>query len=91
MIAIQISLYPLEQKDIKKPLDVFWSILKENNINYRITPLSTITWEDDEDRLYSIIFKAYREARKTGPVVMVSTVTTGDKDRVDELLDYIRK
>jgi len=89
MIAIQISLYPLEQDDIKKPLDVFWNILKENNINYRITPLSTITWDDDEDRLYNIIFKAYRKARKAGPAVMVSTVTTGNKDRIDELLGFL--
>ncbi len=89
MIAIQISLYPLEQKDIKKSLDVFWGILKENNINHRITPLSTITWDDDEDRLYNNIFKAYREARKAGPAVMVSTVTTGDKDRIDELLGFL--
>ena len=89
MIAIQISLYPLEQADIKKPLGVFWSILKKNNINHRITPLSTITWDDDEDRLYNNIFKAYREARKAGPAVMVSTVTTGDKDRIDELLGFL--
>ncbi len=89
MIAIQISFYPLEQDDIKKSLDIFWGILKENNINYRITPLSTITWDDDEDKLYNIIFKAYREARKAGPAVMVSTITTGDKDRIDELLGFL--
>ncbi|HAJ94650.1 MAG TPA: hypothetical protein DCP02_00305 [Actinobacteria bacterium] len=89
MIAIQISLYPLEQQDIKKSLDVFWNILKENNVNHRITPLSTITWDDDEERLYNIIFKAYREARKAGPAVMISTVTTGDKDRIDELLGFL--
>ena len=89
MIAIQVSFYPLEQQDIKKSLDVFWNILKENNINHRITPLSTITWDDDEERLYNIIFKAYREARKAGPAVMVNTVTTGDKERIDELLGFL--
>jgi uncharacterized protein YqgV (UPF0045/DUF77 family) len=86
MIAIQVSLYPLEQKDINKGLEIFWETLKENSINYRITPLSTITWDEDEDRLYNTVFKAYREARKEGPAVMVTTLTTGKPDRIKELL-----
>ena len=36
MIAIQVSLYPLEQEDINKSLEVFWEVLRENNIDYRI-------------------------------------------------------
>ena len=89
MIAIQVSLYPVGQKDFKKPLNTFWEVLKEKDINHKITPLSTITWDDDEDRLYNIIFEAYRRARKAGPVVMVTTVTTGDKDNINELLSFL--
>jgi len=88
MIAIQVSLYPLEQEDIRRPLDIFWDVLKDNDIDYRITPLSTITWGEDEEGLYSIIFKAYKEARKLGPAVMVSTVTTGGKERIEALLEF---
>lgn len=89
MIAIQISLYPLEQGDIKKPLDIFWNILKKYNIDYKITPLSTIAWGNDEDKLYNIIFEAYKKARKAGPAVMVSTITIGDAERIKELLEFL--
>jgi hypothetical protein len=88
MIAIQVSLYPLEQEYIKRSLEVFWKVLKENRVDYRITPLSTIAWGDDEEGLYNMIFDAYRKARKEGPAVMVSTMITGSKDRIDELLEF---
>lgn len=90
MIAIQVSLYPIGEKDIKKSLDNFWNVLREENINYKVTPLSTITWSDDEDKLYQAIYKAYKKARKISPVVMVMTLTTGDKERIGELLDYLQ-
>lgn len=89
MIAIQVSLYPLGQADYIKTLNAFWDVLKQKNINYKITPLSTITWDKDEDRLYNTIFEAYRKAREAGPAVMVTTVTTGDKDRIGELLNFL--
>jgi uncharacterized protein YqgV (UPF0045/DUF77 family) len=90
MIAIQVSLYPLEQEDINRSLEVFWDVLKENGIDYRITPLSTVTWGEDEDLLYNTIYKAYKEARKEGPAVMVTTLVSAHKDRVSELLDYLK-
>ncbi len=89
MIAIQVSLYPVGQKDFIKTLNTFWKVLKDKNINHKITPLSTITWDEDEDRLYNTIFEAYRKAREAGPAVMVTTVTTGDKDKIDELLSFL--
>ena len=90
MIAIQVSLYPVGEKDIKKSLDSFWNILKEENINHKITPLSTITWDDDEEKLYQAIYKAYKKAREISPAVMVTTLTTGDKKQIGELLDYLQ-
>jgi uncharacterized protein YqgV (UPF0045/DUF77 family) len=42
MIAIQVSLYPIGEKDIESKLKVFWDILKNENIDFKITPLSTI-------------------------------------------------
>ena len=90
MIAIQVSLYPIGEKDIKKSLDSFWNILKDENINHKITPLSTITWDDDEEKLYQAIYKAYKKAREISPAVMVTTLTTGDKKQIGELLDYLQ-
>jgi uncharacterized protein YqgV (UPF0045/DUF77 family) len=90
MISIQVSLYPIGEKDIKKSLDDFWNVLKEENISHKVTPLSTITWGDDEDRLYQVIYKAYKKARENSPAVMVMTLTTGDKKQIGELLDYLQ-
>jgi len=90
MIAIQVSFYPIGEKDIKKPLNTFWGVLKDENTNYKITPLSTILWDNDEDKLYNIIYKAYKKARENGPAVMVTTLTTGKKSEINELLSFLK-
>ena len=89
MIAMQVSFYPIGEKDIEKTLNVFWEVLKDENINYKITPLSTITWDTNEEKLYNTIYKAYTKARKNGPAVMVTTLTTGDKDEINKLLNFL--
>jgi uncharacterized protein YqgV (UPF0045/DUF77 family) len=89
MIAIQVSLYPIGEKDIESKLKIFWNILKSDNIDFKITPLSTITWSDNEDKLYSIIFKAYRKVRETSRAVMVTTITTGNDLEIKELLNFL--
>jgi hypothetical protein len=89
MIAMQVSLYPLGEDDLKAKLDIFWDVLKKGNINFKITPLSTITWADDEEKLVSTVFNAYKEVRKNCRAVMVSTTTMGNKDDIDELLKYL--
>jgi uncharacterized protein YqgV (UPF0045/DUF77 family) len=89
MIAIQVSLYPIGEKDIESKLKVFWDILKSKNIDFKIMPLSTIAWSDKEDKLYSIIFKAYKKVRKTCRTVMVTTTTTGNDLEIKELLNFL--
>jgi uncharacterized protein YqgV (UPF0045/DUF77 family) len=89
MIAIQISLYPLGEKDIESKLKIFWDILKNKNIDFRITPLSTIAWSDNEDKLYGIIFEAYKAVRETSRAVMVTTTTIGNEKEIKQLLNFI--
>ena len=89
MIAIQISLYPLGEEDIKSKLDIFWNTLKNENIDFKVTPLSTIAWSKNEDKLYNIIFKAYKEVKKTCKAVIVTTITTGDEREINELLNFL--
>jgi len=93
MIAIQVSLYPIGEKDIDKKLNIFWKILRAENINFKITPLNTVVWSaagEEEEKLYNAVFKAYRMVRKTCPAVMVSTITTGDKTDIDRLLKFLK-
>ncbi len=89
MIAIQVSLYPLGEKDIESKLKVFWDILKDENINFKVTPLSTITWSDNEEKLYGVIFDAYKSVRKTCRAVMVTTTTIGNEQEIKQLLNFI--
>jgi uncharacterized protein YqgV (UPF0045/DUF77 family) len=89
MIAIQVSLYPIGEKNIDIPLNAFWDILKKEKINYKITPLSTITWDNNEDKLYKAIYKAYKEARKICHAVMITTLTTGEDKDIDKLLQFL--
>ncbi|MHB1346778.1 MAG: hypothetical protein ACYCXK_04730 [Candidatus Humimicrobiaceae bacterium] len=89
MIAIQVSLYPIGEKDIESKLNVFWDTLKNENIDFKITPLSTITWSDDEDKLYGIIFKAYKKVRETSRAVMVTTTTIGSESDIKTLLNFL--
>ncbi len=89
MIALQVSLYPIEQKDINQALDAFWSALTQEGINYKITPLSTITWGKDDKKLYDAVFAAYKQARLFGKAVMVTTLATGEDDDIGQLLDFL--
>ena len=89
MIVIQVSLYPLGEKDIESKLNVFWDTLKSENIDFKITPLSTTAWSDDEDKLYSVVFKAYNKVRETSQAGMVTTITTGTDKEIKQLLNFI--
>lgn len=89
MILIQVSLYPFREKDLESKLEVFWNTLKNENIDFRITPLSTIAWSGKEDKLYSTIFKAYKNVRETSRAVMVTTITTRTDKEIKELLNFL--
>ncbi len=90
MIAIQVSLYPIGEKDIEKPLNIFWNVLEDEKINYKITPLSTVIWGSDEEKLYMVIYKAYKEARKICHAVMVTTLTTSEEKEIGSLLQFLK-
>ena len=89
MIAVQISLYPVRQQNIDEALDAFWASLGRQMVKYKINPLSTVAWSQDEDQLYQSIFKAYQAARKHGNAVMVTTLTTGTEKEASELLKFL--
>lgn len=89
MIAMQISLYPLGEDEIKEKLDIFWDTLREENIKFKITPLSTFAWDDDEEKLYLAVYKAFQNVRSACRAVMVTTTTTGSPDDIKILLQYL--
>ena len=40
------------------------------------TYLGTTAWSDDEDKLYGVVFKAYKKVRETSNAVLVTIITT---------------
>ena len=88
MITMQINIYPLGEKDIGAKLNIFWDFLRSEKINFKVTALSTIAWSDDEDKLYDIVFQAYKKVRKTGNAIMITTTTTGNEQEIKQLLNY---
>jgi len=85
---MQINIYPLGEKDIGAKLNIFWDFLRNEKINFKVTALSTIAWSDDEDKLYDIVFQAYKKVRKTGNAIMITTTTTGNEQEIKQLLNY---
>ena len=89
MITMQINIYPLGEKDIGAKLNIFWDFLRNEKINFKVTALSTIAWSDDEDKLYDIVFQAYKKVRKTGNAIMITTTTTGNEQEIKQLFNYL--
>ncbi len=89
MIALQVSLYPVGQKDIDLALNAFWAMLEEQNVDYKVTPLSTVCWGEDDKELYDAVFTAYQKARVLGQAVMVTTLATGKDEDIGKLLDFL--
>ena len=85
---MQISIYPLGEKDIAGKLNIFWDFLRNEKVDFKVTALSTIAWADDEDKLYNIVFQAYKEVRKKSNAAMVTTTTTGNEQEIKQLLNY---
>lgn len=94
MIAVQVSLYPLETDKIEKNLKIFWKELEKQKIKYKITPLSTIVWTEEETGsaetdIYLAVFNAYKKVRITCRAVMVTTTTTGSRTEINKLLEFL--
>jgi len=85
---MQISLYPLGEKNIASKLNIFWGFLRNKKVDFKVTALSTIAWAGDEDKLYDTVYKAYKKVRKTGNTVMITTTTTGNEQEIKQLLNY---
>ena len=85
---MQINIYPLGEKDMGAKLNIFWDFLRNEKINFKVTALSTIAWSDDEDKLYDIVFQAYKKVRKTCNAIMITTTTTGNEQEIKQLLNY---
>lgn len=98
MIIIQVSLYPTGTAHIEELVQIFWDELKNQNIEFKVTPMSTViiyppinnkdNAEIDEEKALMSVFKAYKKARLKGKAVIVLTLTTGTKEELKKTLEF---
>lgn len=73
-VTFQVSLYPLLQKNIRKPIDEFIYELMNKKLKIEVHETSTIG-SGDLDSVFDAIKKAYIKACEHGEAVMVLTVS----------------
>ena len=71
-ISAQVSLYPLNQKELKTSIDKALRIFIESNLNVTPGPMST-TLSGDEEKIFSALKEVFHNAASDGQVVMVAT------------------
>lgn len=87
MMMAQVSLYPLAQEDLNPAIEEVWKTFKERGLQYRVTPMSTCVWAEEDRQVFSALEEAFARARAHGSAIMVMTVTSGEK--VKALLEYL--
>ncbi len=75
-ITFQVSLYPVGQKEFKKPIDNFIADLRKDDIRVQVHETSTIG-SGDIGKVFDSLKSAYQSAAKSGDTVMVITVVNG--------------
>ena len=71
-ISVQVSLYPLNQNELKTSIDKALRIFIESESNVTPGPMSTII-SGDEDKIFAALQEAFHNAASDGQVVMVAT------------------
>jgi len=74
MIGIQVSIYPLREKEISPALNKFWEKLKESELKFEVNSFATIIW-GEEDRIFDFLKDVWKEVTKDRSVVMVVTLS----------------
>jgi uncharacterized protein YqgV (UPF0045/DUF77 family) len=74
VISLQISLYPLRQKEIAPPIREVVRVLHEHGLTVRIGEMSTLAW-GEESPLFAALQEAFHRAAEQGDTVMAVTIS----------------
>lgn len=72
-VTFQASLYPISQNDFRQPINGFIGNLKADRLKVEVHETSTIG-TGDVDKAFDALKRAYINACKSGPTVMVLTL-----------------
>ena len=73
-ISAQVSLYPLGQDDLSPSIDAAVGEFERHGVECRTGSMSTVLWGDDE-KVFTALLGAFREAASRGRVVMTVTLS----------------
>lgn len=73
-VSAQVSLYPLGQENLSPAIAEIWKAFDAHGLEYTSSPMSTVTWGDDDDVLHALK-DGFRRAAEFGPAVMIITFT----------------
>jgi len=72
--SAQVSLYPLGQQQLSPAIDALLTALSDHSLEYKVGPMSTVVWGDDE-----VVWEALRDgfgrATALGGAVLTLTVS----------------
>ncbi len=85
-ITFQVSLYPIMQNDIRKPINNFIEDLKEGKLDVEVHETSTIG-SGNIDYVFDVLKGAYMRASESGDTIMVLTVSNAcpTKEELEKL------
>jgi len=73
-VSAQVSLYPFGQEDLGPAINEIWKALDAQGVEYRVGPMSTLIWGDD-DAVLDALKEGFRHAVGFGPAVLILTLT----------------
>jgi len=73
-IQAEISLYPLRQKDLTKPIQKFIDLLENNNLKVELGQMSTLI-AGDRQVVFESLREAFEQLAKEYEVVMTAKIS----------------
>jgi len=73
-VQAEVSLYPLRQKNLAKPVGWFCELLQKDNLNVQTRPMSSLIMADSEV-LFRSLKEAFEQLAKEHEVVLTAKIS----------------
>jgi len=73
-VQAEVSLYPLGQKNVAKPIDWFCELLQKDEVEVRTGPMSSLITADSEV-IFRILREAFEQLAKEYEVVLTAKIS----------------
>jgi len=78
-VQAEVSLYPLRQNDLTKPIRQFIQVLEDNNLQVKTGPMSSLVTGDSEV-LFLNLREAFEQLAEEYEVVMTAKISNACPD-----------